>query len=306
MSGSEFQGPGAGAFVRSPIKISPIVRFMFTVEREIALNPDLKTRKAYKRFLLRLSEAERRRDNLMRSFVVLDIFAMLFINGSRLQTPIFGVKISEIPIALEALTLLASVSFVFFAISFVNWQAYSAIVDQYAIRDARSHGGDPEFATASDRLSEFFIKIFRSKMNIWNYDFFETTPTARRIFFLVSAFMFAIFFSFLLMHYSAIGVSIYMSSGNMPLLAFLPYSLFVVLANIAALAFLVLLSTPMNFIQVSAAISRDQDALHEAVSDPQKPPSEPPQASEKSQRGESPGLGRKPRRPKRSVPKDYG
>ena len=84
-----------------------------------------------------------------------------------------GIEISEIPAVQEILLFLASMSFYFFCAAFVTSQCYGGIIDQYGNRIVDSRIIDPDFFNASRKHYDFFLKLYRPKMNIWGEDFYQ-------------------------------------------------------------------------------------------------------------------------------------
>src|SRR5690606_25310908 len=108
----------------------------------------------------------------IRSVFILDSAVAVLVSGKSLTIPILDVATSDLPAILEIVTALSAVAAVFTAVAFVNWAAYDAIVNQYAVRDSKNVL-DPEFIQASDKHMEFTVKLLRSKFNIYGVDFFH-------------------------------------------------------------------------------------------------------------------------------------
>lgn len=157
------------------LKLSPNVRLRMTFEREMILDKEEKVfnDNIYHKYIKMYERATTRQDALMKSFMMADGLLAIFLFGKDFSIPGISISIRDFPAALEILTLFASFSFMILCLAFANAQAYMAICSQFANRTAQKYNIDPDFISASDIYTEFHIKLFRPKMNIFGIDFFE-------------------------------------------------------------------------------------------------------------------------------------
>ena len=168
----------AGIYMREPkvvdIRLSPLARLYFTLDRELNLDKSLVSDASkYDRIVKMLQIAEAKRDALLRSLMMLDALTLLLIFGKNLTIPGIGLSLAEIPAAREAVTVLASAAFQFLSLAQLNLNCYSAFVDVISQHRARETGVDPDILSAFDKFQEFSVKLYRSKINIHTYDFAE-------------------------------------------------------------------------------------------------------------------------------------
>ncbi len=100
--------------------------------------------------------------------------------------------------------IVASLAFYFMSTTFVTSQAYGAIVDEFGKKKANNAVIDPDFVNASKHYFEFFLKVFRPKMNIWGVDFFEPGKGFSRFCRLVNFLNGAILIMFPILHFTLI------------------------------------------------------------------------------------------------------
>lgn len=185
----------------SKIRLTPITRLMMTLDIEMSLDKGQAVFSDERRLKYQVMHAEalRRRENLLRSLVFLDAASMLLLYGKSVTIPGLGVNLLDIPAGLEVATVLAALAFMFLALAFFNEQAYQAIVNKFGERHARPSAIDPDFVNAGENFFEFYLKLYRGKMNIWGEDFYRP-GLPYRVFFgaLTWALMLALFGVFLL------------------------------------------------------------------------------------------------------------
>lgn len=157
------------------INLTPSVRLRMTVQHEMTLDPDgvIFNDDLYNKYLRMHSECLRRQEALIRNTVLVDAALALLLYGKNVTIPGTSLGIQDIPAAVEVFTILSAFSFLMLSISFLNAQCYMAIIEQFNVKKARPYEVDPEFLTAADTHSELYLKIFRSKLNIYGIDFFE-------------------------------------------------------------------------------------------------------------------------------------
>lgn len=160
---------------KTGIKLSPINRLTNSFDLEMNLDKvGLFNIDTYDSFIKMYHNSEVRRDKIVRSVLIFDALAFLVLNGGNLMVPGLGLELAKIPAVLEILVFTSSISFFFFCVAFVNTQCYAGIVDQIGIRLSSHQNIDPDFINASKKHYDFFLKVFRPKLNIWGVDFFES------------------------------------------------------------------------------------------------------------------------------------
>jgi hypothetical protein len=228
------------------IKIAPISRVSMTFARELALDKEgLFNEDRYKNYTGMLQQTEQKRDNLVRTIIVCDALVVLLLLGKTIKIPGMELSLAELPGATEALTVLSTLAFFFLATTMINWNAYSLIIDQFNIRKAEKSGIDPDFLSASDKYTEFWLKIYRRKFNIWNFDFFVPRRGFIALSYLVSTCATLVIISMLGLHITVIGAAcrtIYNSEYSMVL-------------KLSLLAFICITNLCGSFMQITAAAS---------------------------------------------------
>lgn len=155
-------------------RLSPMTRLNMTFDAELNLDKNgVLGHETYEKYIERHREALQKQDQLIRSVCSLNALLFLVLNGQNWTLPVLGILISDIPAVQEILLFGASMSFYFLCAAFVTSQCYSGIIDQYGNRIVDSNLIDPDFFNASRKHYEFFLKVYRPKMNIWGEDFYQ-------------------------------------------------------------------------------------------------------------------------------------
>ena len=167
---------GEGGLVeKMEVKLTPINRLSMSFDLEMGLDKHgLFNSETYNKFVEMYHISEMRRDRILRSVLILDALAFLILSGGSIEIPGVGLELAKIPAILEIVIFTSSISFFFFCVAFVNTQCYSGIVDQIGIRLSQHQNIDPDFINASKKHFDFFLKVFRPKLNIWGEDFYES------------------------------------------------------------------------------------------------------------------------------------
>lgn len=156
------------------IRLSPIVRMNMTFDTELNLDKNgVFGRETYKNYIERHREAVQKQDQLIRALFTQNALLFLILNGQNWTLPIIGVQISDIPAIQEILLFSASMAFYFMCAAFVTSQCYGGIIDQFGNRIVDSNLIDPDFFNASRKHYDFFLKLYRPKLNIWGEDFYQ-------------------------------------------------------------------------------------------------------------------------------------
>jgi len=227
------------------LKLSPNVRLRMTIQREMDLDPEneLFNEALHQKYIQMHGRALDKQEATMKSVILTDALLALVLSGKSLTIPGTSLEISDIPAAVEVLTVLASLSFMSLCLAFINTQAYLAIAQEFTNRIAQKKFVDPDFLSAAHMPTELYEKIFRLKMNIVGSDFFEAGrgfglfyPTAMKL-------MLVSFLSLIVLHMSLVGWGIW-AIWELNLLAIV-VCIASVVAN--AVGLLVSLDLPFNF-----------------------------------------------------------
>lgn len=197
------------------IDLSPLTRLTMTFDRELDLDSGgALGDEAYAGYKEQHQISITKRDSMAKSLVLVNTVLFLLINGKGWKIPWMDADISTLPAIKEIVLLYSSLCFFFLCISFVNEQCYAGLVGQYGIRKSRDSAIDPDFVNASKVHYDFFLKIYRPKMNIWGIDFFES----RRPFTILSRILVAMTVGILLLfpviHFLLIFLAALKISGN--------------------------------------------------------------------------------------------
>ena len=156
------------------IRLSPLVRLRMTFDAEMNLDKvNAFGRETYEKYLEIHQISEDKLARMIRALFVIDALLFLLISGKSWSMPGFGVEISSIPAIHEILLFASALSFFILCGAFITVQCYSAIIDQFGNRIVNSNLMDPDFFNASHKHFDFFLKIFRAKLNIWGEDFYR-------------------------------------------------------------------------------------------------------------------------------------
>lgn len=232
------------------IRLSPITRLSMSLDLEMNLDKSsaIFNEERYLRYLAMLAEAAKRREALSKSLVLADFLTLMVISGKNVIIPGTDMKLLEFPGAMQSTMLFASLSFMFLCTSFFNEQSYQAIVSQFSIRKGKRTALDPDFISASDTFLEFYLKIYRKKLNIWGDDFF--TPKSRFLTFfgMLTLSIILSFTVLVLFHFILIGVAIqaaHSSAGWDPITT--ACSAFAILANLSGLLVVATMNKDFDF-----------------------------------------------------------
>lgn len=187
-----------------------------TLEQEMLRDPDRTIFNAELRskYLEMHKEASRRENSIAKRLVYTDIALAMLLFGKNVKIPTLDMGISDIPFALQALTILSSISFLFLSYAFLNSQLYQAIIEVFDQRDVKPKRIDPDFLTSATLYNELWLKVFRKKMNIFDLDFYEASKAY--VIFFGAAFTIGVLalFSLLVLHLSAVGYALRISWVN--------------------------------------------------------------------------------------------
>lgn len=149
------------------IDLSPLTRLTMTFDRELDLDSSgALGDAAYTDYKEQHQLSITKRDSTAKTLVLVNTVLFLLINGKGWKIPGMDADISTLPAIKEIALLYSSLCFFFFCAMFVNEQCYAGLVNQYGIRKSRDSSIDPDFVNASKVHYDFFLKIYRPKMNI--------------------------------------------------------------------------------------------------------------------------------------------
>lgn len=156
------------------LRLSPIVRLMMTLDEEIERDRErvIFNEERHAKFQIMHAVAIGKRDQLFKAAAILDAAILLLLYGRSFSVPGLGISLIDIPAGLEIATILASLAFMLASMAFLNEQAYLAIVNKFGEKFAQPTGVDPDFVNASESYFEFFLKLYRARMNLWGPDHF--------------------------------------------------------------------------------------------------------------------------------------
>jgi hypothetical protein len=231
------------------LRLTPIARLTMSLDQEMDLDKaGLFSEFRYGRYVEMYTIAERKRDGLMRSLLLLDALLALLLFGQSVNVPGIGLSIGEIPAIIEVITLFTTLTFFFNALAFLNVQAYGRIIDQFHIRKAGKGYIDPDFLSASDKYFEFVVKIYRKKFNICGIDLLIPGKNFRILSWIFGISVFVSLLVILVLHAFLIYKSIFdtITRDAFGLLVF-SYSLCVVSLNFSAILMLLTMFVPFKF-----------------------------------------------------------
>ncbi|MCY1664859.1 hypothetical protein [Rhizobium sp. SL86] len=195
------------------LKLSPNVRLRMTFEREMLLDEDesIFNDVLHKKYLEMYDRGIAKQEALLKAALLSDGLLALLLFGKNVTIPGTSIGIQDIPAAAEVMTLFASLNFLVLSLAFMNAQAYQAICEQFTIRLAAKRGIDPDFLSAAHMSTEFYLKLFRKKMNIFGEDFFDAGVGYSAFYSSLSFLLGMVMLSVLALHISLMAYGIWMS-----------------------------------------------------------------------------------------------
>ncbi|MEH6526532.1 MAG: hypothetical protein V7723_10715 [Sneathiella sp.] len=165
---------GEGEIKRNRVRLAPLVRLSLSFDRELNLDDNQAFNKEfYHKYIERHLEAEAKLNKTLRALLMVNTIMFLVLNGQDWTIPFAKVQVSKIPAIQEILLFYSSMTFFFVCSTFVTKQCYSVIIDQCGNRIVNNDRVDPDFYNAASKYFEFFLKLYRPKLNIWGIDFFK-------------------------------------------------------------------------------------------------------------------------------------
>lgn len=198
------------------LSFSPNIRLRMTLAREMDLDPngEVFSDDLYSRYLAMLGTANARQEGLIRSLTFTDVGLAILLMGKSITIPVLNIGLSELPAAREALSILASLGFLFLCLAFHNLQYYTAVVEVFAQKRVSSKEIDPDFVAAAYTYTEWFVKLYRNRMNIWGVDFFLPGRGYRLYYGALAILLTLSILGMVLVHFALIGWAAYGTALN--------------------------------------------------------------------------------------------
>lgn len=202
---------------RNGVRLSPLARLYLTLDHELQLDETFRVdNQRYKTLLEMFKLSEQKRDNLLRSFLLLDAVAAILLFGKSINIPGLGISLNDIPAAREIVIFFSSLAFQFAATSFLNWNGYAAMIDTINLHRSRRTGIDPDWLSAGDKFMEFAAKLYRPRMKIYGPDVLLPGRGYRIVARLVSGLTLMTMLTLLLLHLAVATVSIRQTALSLP------------------------------------------------------------------------------------------
>ena len=195
------------------LHLSPNVRLRMTVDCEMDTDEDgvVFNENLYEKYISMHRLAIARQDGQLKTVVLSDAALAMVLNGGSITIPGINVGLNEIPAAIEIFSTISAFGFLMLSLSFLNAQFYQAVIEQFSIRRASKVGVDPDFITAGDIFTEWYVKAFRSKLNIHGIDFFEAGRGYRTYYSTMMFLLYVAMLSLLLLHFVVVGWGVFSS-----------------------------------------------------------------------------------------------
>ncbi|MER8775778.1 hypothetical protein [Mesorhizobium sp. M0977] len=234
-------GPHGGCFIlKTEMRLSPMTRLYAAFDLELKIDKLGILKNLRGRYVERLNVAEGKRDSILRALFLLDAIIVVLISGKSLNIPLLNITTADLPGILEIATATSAIAAIFFAIAFINWAAYEAIVSQFAIREAEPSFVDPDFIQAAEKHTELTLKLLRTKFNIWGVDFHEPGQEFVLYSRIMNGLFTALFILFPILHYILTGMSFIETFNRNEIgLVYIIYFGIVILANVLAVLLLI-------------------------------------------------------------------
>lgn len=196
------------------LKLSPNVRLRMTVYEEMNLDPkgEIFNEDLLQRYIGMHNEAVNRQNVLAKTFLVCDIALAAVVFGKKIPIPGTGLEVLDLPAALQTLTILSAVAFLFTALTFLNGQMYQGVIEQFHQRRAEKLGIDPDFLSSAYVYTELWIKAFRGTMNFWTFDYFTPRRGYRAYYGVIVVAVSLALLSLLLLHLMLMGYALWLSA----------------------------------------------------------------------------------------------
>ena len=235
---------------RNTIRLSPLSRLTMSFDQELNLdNNKVLGLDTYEKYLDRYKDAEAKRDKLLAGLAKQLSILFLVLFGQDWTIPVLDVQLSSIPAIREILLVTTSLTFFMLCTSFVTHLCYGGIIDQYGNRIVNSNVVDPDFFNASRKHYDFFLKVYRAKLNIWGGDFFESAKGFRRFSVAINTIFVAIIIAMISVHFLIVGFAcwqIFISEANIAVKVII--AIVVSVVNFAGVALVVGLNKKFDFL----------------------------------------------------------
>lgn len=228
------------------LKMSPNVRLRMTLGNEMSVDKgdEIFTEELRQKHVLMHRQATEKMVSLAKSLVFSDVILTLLISGKDMTLPLLNISTSDIPAAVEVFAVFSSLSFMFLCLTFQNEQFYRAIVEVMSARKAHRLGVDSDFVASGDIYTEFYVKTFRSKMNIFNFDFYVPGTAYKLYYGLLSVLIGVLILCLVFLHFALVGYAVALTSGWTWILG--AYAAAVVLMNVVGVLSVLGISLPFE------------------------------------------------------------
>lgn len=198
------------------LKLSPNVRMRMTVQQEMKLDPDgeIFNEQLHERYLGKHREAAEKQLALSKSWLYSNMALAILLFGKDFKLPVVGMNLSDIPAAIQVITFVSSISFLFMSFAFLNAQLYEAIAQQFDIRKASKLGVDADFLSAANIYTELWLKAFSREMHHGGLDFFKAPGSYAAYYGIIQFIGIFAVFSVLGLHLVGIGYSLWFTWEN--------------------------------------------------------------------------------------------
>lgn len=159
---------------KKTIKLSPIERLVYSLEKEVALDKfGVYSIELLNEYIATQVKVQEKFDRLIKSLAASQVFAFAVLVD--VEIDFLGATFSSRGDLSLLLALgLLSVGVFITATTFVTNQCYMAVIHRMSRMVVDSDVMDPDFYTAAKIPNDLFLKIFRGKLNIWGEDFYSS------------------------------------------------------------------------------------------------------------------------------------
>lgn len=166
----------------SEFKTTPLYRLTATYEEDLEKleNPQLELEIA-EQLRERLTEAEIRRDNCLKSLFVVNVLLAIIISGKNFNIPGTEINTQDLPAALEILISASTFGALVTASGFTTCLCYSQLLWTVVQRKARSADIAGGILTDASHFNEMSVRIFQSKVALAGIELFTPKRSFRML-----------------------------------------------------------------------------------------------------------------------------
>ncbi|MCM2434144.1 hypothetical protein [Agrobacterium rosae] len=201
---------------RVEFKTSPLYRLEATYMDDLARSSDKIDDTLAESLRDRLSEAEAKRDNNLKSLIVIDAILSIALSGKGFTIPVVNLSTAELPAIMEILVGLASLSICICSLSFTTWLTYSTLLTAVLNKGAKAQNMNGGLLRDAFNYNEVGLRLFQHHLALGGDELLEPQRTFRwvvRVYEIATSILFALIpiMHILLVAYGL--VAIYESSG---------------------------------------------------------------------------------------------